>query len=253
VAGIAGTGGATLAAPEVVGANIVGSGATGTGIYGSIAAAAPYAIPVAGAALLGKGVYDLVQGEKTKGLGGWGGRAQLAVTTGGLSELARAFGLFGEPQTQVEEKRWKELGEEGYTVPDWVAAGTDIKEKGAWSRPDLDPSFVGYAPTAGEAVGIGSTPEGTWVNNAFAKSRQESDLRPEDIWGYAAMPEMFGKDYMATSEANRRAIAQKALDLGLVDEHHGTIDIKEDPALKEYWAQLLKDKEEEKTFYNKGR
>lgn len=230
-AGIAGT---TAAAP-------VAAGATGTGIYGSIAGAAPYAAPVIAAAIAAYNTNRAYEASKGKD---WEDALsdEIKKPRSWISPVSLIGGLygsiFGGRRTYEEEKRWKDLGEDGFTLPEWVANNTNIKEQGAWSRPDLAADFVGYAPTAGEAKGIGATPEGTWVNNAFAKSRQESDLRPEDIWGYAAMSETFGKDYMATSEANRRAIAQKALDLGLVDEHHGTIDIKEDPALKEYWTSL---------------
>jgi hypothetical protein len=213
--------------------------AAGVGVYGSLAAAAPYAVPAVGAALIGKGIYDLVQGEKTKGLAGWGGRASLGIASGGISELARAFGLFGEPQTQVEESRWKDLGDQGFGVPDWVSQGVDINAKGAGARPDLAADFIGLAPTAGEAVGMGATPAGSWVNNKFAESRDVADLQAKDIWGYAALPELFGKDYVTTSEANREAIAAKALELGLVSEGKGTIDIKDDPALREYWTSLI--------------
>jgi hypothetical protein len=177
---------------------------------------------------------------------------------GGLSGAALGFALGGpvgaligaggggllgsfahKPQTQVEEGRWKKLADQGFGVPDWVANGTDINAKGAGSRPDLAADFIGLAPTAGDAVGIGATPEGTWVNNKFATSRDESDLRAEDIWGYASMVERFGPEYMKTSEENRRAIAQKVLDLGLANEHHGTIDIGESEELDNAWKDML--------------
>jgi hypothetical protein len=152
-------------------------------------------------------------------------------------------GLFAhKPQTQVEEGRWRDLAKKGLVsedmVPDWVREGKDIKAKGAGMRNDLDPNFVGFAPTAGERVGLGQGKQGDWVNNKFGASRNEADLRPEDIWGYAKMYETFGPEYAKGSEENRRAIAQKALELGAIDENKGTIDVKSTPDLMNYWNSI---------------
>jgi len=146
--------------------------------------------------------------------------------------------FWNKPKTQVEEEKWKELQKQGAKVPEWVANGTDIKEKGAWFRPDLEANFVGFAPTAGNATGIGPVQAGTWTNNVFAKSRNVADLRPEDIWGYADFVKKFGPSYMGGSEENRRAIAQAALNMGLVKEHHGTIDVNATPELMDVWNRL---------------
>lgn len=167
-------------------------------------------------------------------------RNHMKYTPGGIL----LSNLFTPPKTQEEEKRWLKLAKdkEGKIdpnlLPGWVRAGKDIKNKQAWSRKDLSPDFVGLAPTAGDAAGIGMTPAGTWVNNKFAKSRNVADLRPEDIWGYAAFQEKLGPSYMQTSEANRRAIAQKALEIGAVKEHHGTIDLSKDQELQNYWKSI---------------
>ena len=259
------TGGGSTVGTGTFGAPMSVIPETAPTIGGTLAAAAPWAAGIGGAA----GLYDVISNfndmSQTRGgiQGGLSGAAlgfALGGPVGAAIGLAAGggLGLFAhKPQTQVEEGRWKDLGDDGYPIPDWVKNGVDIKAKGAGSRPDLEADFVGYAPTEGDAVGFGHVPSGTWVNNKFAQSRNEADLRPEDIWGYAAMPELFGKDYMATSEANRRAISQKALDLGLVDEHHGTIDIKDTPELQDYWKSLFALKAEEvkdaekRLFYNK--
>jgi hypothetical protein len=233
-AGMSTASAADIAAAEAAAASQAGALGS-TGLYGT---ALTYGIPVLGAALIGNGAYNMFKGDKTSGLSDWASRASLGIATGGISEILNGFGLFDKPQTQVEESRWKDLGDQGFGVPDWVANGTDISAKGAGARPDLAADFIGLAPTAGDAVGMGATPAGTWVNNKFAESRDVGDLTAKDIWGYAALPELFGKDYVTTSEANREAIAAKALELGLVSEGKGTIDIKDDPALREYWTSL---------------
>jgi len=246
-------GGSTAATEGVTGAGTFGApmtmaptAGTGTGIYGALGAAAPWAAGLGGAA----GLYDVVSNfndmSQTRGglQGGLSGAALGFALGGPVGALigAGGGGLLGsfahKAQTQVEEGRWKELADQGFGVPDWVAQGVDINEKGAGARRDLASDFIGLAPTAGDAVGMGAVPKDTWVNNKFAESRDVGDLRAKDIWGYAALPELFGKDYMTTSEANREAIAAKALELGLVSEGKGTIDIKDDPALREYWTSL---------------
>lgn len=209
----------TVSAPTVLGASkVVAPTTLGASSFATVG------IPAVGAALIGKGVYDLVQGKKTKGLGDWASRGSLAIATGGISEIVKGLGLFDGPKTQVEEGRWKDLEETGAQIPEWVKSGQDIKDAGY--RSDLSSDFKGL-----DASGI-------WANNSFAKSRAESDLRPEDIWGYASMVETFGPQYQQGSEENRRAIAQKALDLGLVDEHHGTVDIKANDELMKEWEAL---------------
>lgn len=190
---------------------------------------------------LARPTYNLLQKNPT--IAKWsrkGEKAHMKYTPGGFL----LSNLFTPPKTQEEEKRWIKLAKdkEGKVnpnlLPGWVRAGKDIKNKQAWSRKDLAPDFIGLAPTAGDAAGIGNTPAGTWVNNKFAKSRNVADLRPEDIWGYAAFQEKFGPGYMQTSEANRRALAQKALEIGAVKEHHGTIDLSKDQELQDYWKSI---------------
>ncbi len=85
---------------------------------------------------------------------------------------------------------------------------------------------------------IGKNPQGAWVNNQFATSRDEKTLRPEDIWGYHAFTDKI-PSWMQTSEANRRAIAQKALDLGLVREARGDISIAQNPDLDKFVSDTL--------------
>lgn len=239
-AGAAGTTGAPLAAPQVLGAKFVSG--SGTGLYGTMSAAAPVAIPVAAALVAAYNTNKAYEASKGKSVGEMFSDEVKKPRTwiSPVSLLGGIYGsVFGGRRTREEEQRWNELGEQGFALPDWVANNENIGEKGAGARPDLAPDFIGKAPTAGDALGIGATPEGTWVNNKFATSRDEADLRPEDIWGYASMIERFGPEYMKTSEENRRAIAQKVLDLGLANEHHGTIDIGESEELDKEWENMI--------------
>ncbi len=67
---------------------------------------------------------------------------------------------------------------------------------------------------------------GEYGNVAFAQSRNEADLKPQDIMGYAAFMDRFGDDWWNKfSDSQRKAIGQKALDAGAVRERHGTINV----------------------------
>lgn len=75
---------------------------------------------------------------------------------------------------------------------------------------------------------------GMYSNPKFAASRNEADLRPEDIWGYSGFGEKYGNKWLGEfSENQRRNIAQELLNAGAVREHRGTMDFewgKVDPA-----------------------
>lgn len=208
---------------------------------------------IAGPALGAYGMYNLINNfdnmspTKGAGLGAMSGLGigaafgPVGMLVGGL--LGGGLGLFAhKPKTKQEEERWRDLAKKGVVpesmVPQWVRDGVDIKAKGAGMRPDLAPDFVGYAPTAGNAIGFGNVGAGTWTNNVFGKSRNEKDLKAQDIAGYAKMYETFGPAYSRVDEDRRLAVAAKALELGLIDEHHGTIDVKSTPELMNYWNQV---------------
>ena len=124
--------------------------------------------------------------------------------------------LFGGPRTQVEEKRWDALKKAGFDVPKWVAEGKDIKDTGF--RQDLDQNFVGFDE------------KGEWVNNKFAKSRNESDLTAKDINQYAVMPETFGSMWKTAADETKEKVANLAIEGGAkLREHHGTLDIQWKP------------------------
>jgi len=126
--------------------------------------------------------------------------------------------LFGGDKWKTEGNRLSKLISKGVNIPEELQGA--MKLSGGRSKDELiDHSlpldFKGY------------TAEGKWVNNLFANSRDEKDLAPEDIWGYATFFEKFGNDWLQKyTPDQRREIAQKALDLGIVNEHHGSLDIK---------------------------
>lgn len=106
----------------------------------------------------------------------------------------------GESRTKLEEDARKKLADQGVVIPN-----SEIKE---------------------------------WENNAkFAQSRNEADLIGKDIIHAAQLYGIGG--YSKLDAAKQEAIANKALELKLVREHHGTIQISPNAELeKEIQAQL---------------
>jgi hypothetical protein len=133
--------------------------------------------------------------------------------------------LFGGPRTRIEEKRWERLKQAGFDVPKWVEEGKDIKDSGF--RQDLAPDFVG------------KDAEGNWVNNIFAKSRNEADLTAEDVNQYAVMPETFGTLWRDSDEQSKFQVANLARENNLLREHHGTLDINWTPELMRQAQDIL--------------
>lgn len=204
-------------------------------------------LPVAGA----YGVYDLLKGDK-RGTGG--GIAQGAASGAAIGSYFGApgagigaviggiLGAFGhKPQTEVEEKRLKKLIDNGVQT----FSDGSLREKRGRTQQLAD---VKKQAGVGDDF-TGFTPDGQWVNTKWLKSGNEKDLRAQDIWGYAAFSEALGNDWYNTSEQNREKIASKALDLGAVREHHGTIDLtgKNKQELLDYAHRVIggQDSEEE--------
>lgn len=211
--------------PVAAGYEAVAGGApqaTGTGLLGGFSGMgglAGVAVPAAvagGVALGAKGLYDTIKGDDTKGALDWASRGTIGIATGGLSEVFRAAnGLFGSKDTWKKEKNQLEsLQEDGVYIPEnlFESMPTGPRSKEDLINKTVGRDFVGFAP------------DGTWVNNVFADSRDEKDLRGYDIVNYSAFakndPEWFRKPM-----EERVAFAEQALASGAVDEHNGTIDV----------------------------
>lgn len=210
--GLAGTAGA--AAPGIAGAaagatdlssaaaGALGGGAatgffTGNGLLSSGAMGVGDYIPgVAGAI----GLYDLSQNRERIGTGagyleGAASGAGIGYTVGGpigagigagIGLLGNAFGIGHKSRTKGEEHAREALAEQGIVIPN-----SDIKE---------------------------------WENNeTFKKSRQESDLTGKDIIHAADFYGIQGYDKLEA--AKQEAIANKALELGLIREKLGKINL----------------------------
>ncbi len=189
----------------------------------------PAGLIAAGTYLGGKSAYDMLRGKEDNSVPGKIGRATLGVATGGLSELGKFLGGQDQNKWETEKKRLDKLKEKGIAVPQ---------------------ELIDSMPTSGQSVNdlinkqyamdyIGRDKSNNWVNNKFAQSRDEKDLRPEDVAGYASFMEKFGNNYINAPLDVKLKVAQEALNKGLVNEHHGTIDLAEDSDFDAYARQLL--------------
>ena len=205
-----------VAVPKLLGgAKILGSGgaaASGTGA-GALGSVASVALPVA--ATIGA-FYTMNRiGKKTKTE--TGGKALKTAYKDPMSWIfpgaALVGALWGDKDMYLKEhRRLLDLQSRGIDVPEQFLEATRL-EKGR-GKEDL--------------INIEKEKEaaGQYSNVKFAQTRDEADLNPEDIWGYSTFLDKFGNDWLGTfSEDTRRQIAQKALDAGAVNEHHGTVDI----------------------------
>jgi hypothetical protein len=200
-------------------ANATGNAATGFGSTGT----ASTALGLAGA---GYGAYQALEGVKNQnpvqaGLGGtalglglnatglalgpvgWG----LAVGVPAIGALAGK--LFDKDEWKTEGKRLAKLRDQGVFVPQGMGAE---QLSGGRSKEEL---------IAIEKQNIAAGKSG---NVKFAESRNEKDLTPMDIVGYATFAENDPQWFNRPVE-ERLQVAQRVLDQGLVRERKGTVDV----------------------------
>jgi hypothetical protein len=180
---------------------------------------------VAGTYLAGKSAYDSLTGKpEDKSAQGKFGRGQLAWTTGGLSEVARLFGIGGE------HKSGKDL------IDERVQA---LQDKGVEIPQELLDEYNTYGLSQDELV---KRAEESGGSTAFARTRDEKDLTPEDTWGGLMWQEVKGNDYLGTTTENqRREMNQRALDEGLIDESRGALNFKDENRAAQIYDEVMAD------------
>lgn len=208
-----------------------------TGGYGTTLAAGLNA----GAALKGKGTEEEKTREATKqvgmavanyytaGLAGladayaqkqWGGTYRKLDNfmwnnpLGGMYGVTLATKPFDTDAWKKEGGRVKKLLDSGVDVPE-MFRGRMYQQRGLDKKQLVDPNF---------ASDFSGMTENGWVNNKFQNSRNESDMTYYDLAPYAAWAEKRA-DWWKLSDAQRKAITDRAQAVGAVREHHGTLDV----------------------------
>jgi hypothetical protein len=135
--------------------------------------------------------------------------------------------LFGGTAPNLEKERWNRLEKYyGFTglKPEWV----DTKDAALKAQDKtLGADYVGY------------NDKGQWVNNKFANSGKDADLKAQDIQQFATNFETFGKEYSALPEEKKLQMMDIALRNGLVTEQKGTVDINWTPETYQEAANIL--------------
>lgn len=220
-------GGQALSAPNVISATRVpGAETSAPGMF-SVGTTGGN---VLGGLGVGLGAYGAYQGIKDKnpltaGLGGGGmvlGLNQLGYTLGpwGVAASIAAPALIAALSGMGDKDRWKEEQSNVQSLVDRGVTG--------WDQLQATMPKLTRGRSIDELVAIeqANKAAGLHSNEKFARSRNEADLTAEDIWGYSAFGDKYGNDWFGKfSEAERRNIAQQALDAGAVQEGRGQIKI----------------------------
>lgn len=202
------------------------------------AEAAPYAGAIAGAIMAQQGYEgasrnmkanhgDMSARDIAKGIYGDNmiGRAMGSLTDIPIvgKYVGSAFRPFIGSRTLAEDRRKKALEASGYKYlgdPESYNKGSHY-DRWAEGQRQYQTDIKDYGSDF-----VGNTKDNRFINNQFFNSRDESQLKPQDIVGYSAFAEKFGNDWMEKmNEQQRLAEAQKALQNNAVREHHGTVDI----------------------------
>lgn len=201
---------------DAYGANLAANPIQPTGMFSGSPMST--GLGVAGVGLGGWQAYEGIKNQNPiqSGLGGAGiglGLNSLGLTLGvpGFAAavgipiaLSMLSGLGDKDMWKTEGNRLKKLKEQGAYIPDGLLQSMPTKGR---SRDEL--------------VKIA---EATGGNVEFARTRDESLLKPQDIVGYSAFVKR-DPDWFKKTLDEQLVVAKTALDSGAVKEHHGTIDI----------------------------
>lgn len=122
--------------------------------------------------------------------------------------------LWTSDKWKTEGNRVKKLLEAGVEVPEQFR-GRMYQKRGLSKKELVNPKYAQDFQ--------GMTADG-WVNNKFQNSRNESDMTYFDLAPYAVWAEK-RNDWWKLSDAQRRAITDRAQAAGAVREHKGTLDV----------------------------
>lgn len=196
---------------------VAAQGGLGIGSLG----AAPILGIAGGLALGAKGVKDLLQNNKTKGLEGWGGRATLGIATGGLSELARAFGIGGHESTRDTAKRHtKGLLSQAPDNAKWQNYVSAMREQYNNAPPDPSKPFAGGK--------YGSFDE-----------YKKAGLQADDLTGVYGNLNTYGTKWSDLDFNQQKALTQKNIDAGNYSSKKGEVNITDKAKALSFLDELL--------------
>lgn len=175
------------------GTGAAGAAAPGTGMASIGATALPIAAAAAGTYLAGKSAQNILKDKKDNSAQGLAGRAQLAITSGGTSEIAKALGIGHKSTKQSQKDNWSDL------------AG------------NTDPAVADYAKQYQTYL------DSDQAKTDASKKFDKNNLTPEQVWGGAGILQNIPGWLTKYSADQRRQASQKFIDNGLIDQKHGDI------------------------------
>jgi len=191
-----------------------------TGLLGNFSSMGigPQAGIAAGLAFGAKGLKDLLMNKKTKGWEGWGGRITLGAATGGLSEVARAFGVGSHKSTkQVQDDHTNYLLSQHKDDPKYQAY---IKAmRGNMTKP------TGKAFHGGDYA--------TW------DEYKKAGLDAKDLTGAEGILDEFQNEWTNLDQSQREGITQKFIDNNLLFSKEGDIDLGDEKKARELFNEYL--------------
>ena len=181
----------------------------------------PFYVPAAaaiGTYLAGKSAYDMIKGkEEDKSAQGKAGRGQLAISSGGLSEVARFLGIGGQKSTREETAdKTNELLKQSED-PNYQAYVQGMREQ--YKEAPTGPAYAGKY-------------------NTFNEYKQ-AGLDANDLTGVYGNIKAFGPEWANMSQEQRVAVTKGIIDAGLYDSKKGDVIIKDENKAREIKDQVL--------------
>jgi len=170
-----------------------------SGMAGSLGGAGALAGILAGTALVGKGAKDMFNRKPTKGWEGWLGRGSLGIATGGLSEVARAFGFGKKSTADYDRERKEKVINRGNT------------------------GWADYYSREGQAADKMALPaeikrdaQGNWI-------KADGSWDPREYAGVQGNADTFGDEWFKLNEDQRNQLVTQFKDAGLYHKDKGDV------------------------------
>ncbi len=216
--GATGAGGLLGAGSGAGAAGTTGATTAGSGMGAGLMAAAPYAGVVGGAYLLGNGINNYLKGKDSwdpkDDPKGAASRASLAIATGGLSEVARYFGVGRHKSTkQYQDERWGKLSDAAQGLK---AANHPGNDDGVWKT----------GKYAGQE----------W---SFDKAKDLAKEDPTHFVGVLGNLETFGDEYLGLDPEIQKQIVKQLVDEDLYKSDKGDILIGNKDRAKEIYNSIV--------------
>jgi hypothetical protein len=204
----------------IAGGTTASTGATASG-SGGLAAGAGAGLVGLGTLLAAKSAYNQYQGKEDNSTSGKAGRAQLAWSTGGISEIARALGIGGNLSTR-DQARKNTQGLFNQAKDDDTAKNYIAGMREQYLSGPTDPS----KPFAGKYQNF--------------EEYKNAGLDPKDLTGVYGNIKTFGPEWAHLTQDQRESVTQGLIGANLYDSKKGEVVITDPEKAKQIYATIIK-------------